>query len=77
MWRTNRWDIETIDVWDPVIRDGEQWYFNGARDAWSYLSEADAANIIAEFYRKHIMGDSCSLPSLVDLAKAMNLKSWS
>ena len=74
LWRTNRWDIETIDVWDPVIRDGEQWYFNGARDAWSYLSETDAANIIAEFYRKHIMGDSCSLPSLVDLAKAMKFK---
>ena len=74
LWRTNRWDIEPIDIWDPVIRDGEQWYFNGARDAWSYLSEAEAADIIGAFYKKHIMGDSCSLPSLADLAKAVRFK---
>jgi tetratricopeptide (TPR) repeat protein len=75
LYRTNRWDLELIDIWDKVVKeDGAVWYFNGARDQWSRFSEAKCVNIIAAFYRKHVMGSACTLPSLIDLAKGMKFK---
>jgi hypothetical protein len=66
-----RADIEVLDQWDQMTTpDGGVMYWNGSRDVYSPYSEAQASDLIANFYRRNIVSE-LQLPSLAHLAKSI------
>ena len=68
---SHREDIEVRDIWDRIdYPDGRVMYWNGAYDKWSPYSEDEASDIMAGFYRRHILKE-LMMPSFAQLAKAI------
>ena len=69
---SHRTDIDVRDIWDKIeFPDGRPtMYWNGAYDKWSPYSEDEASNIMADFYRRHILKEMV-MPSFAQLAKAI------